>query len=179
VVKGPYLETNHPMRRVFIGKVVVNMAVGESGERLAKAAALLEKLTGQKPSLRRAKRTIKEFGIKKGENIACVVTLRGQKAVDFLKKALEAVNNTIKESSIDKHGNFAFGVEEHILLPGVKYDPEVGIYGFDVIVALERPGFRVARRRRKRSKIPSKQRVTKEEAKRFIEEVLGAHVVPR
>ena len=179
MVKGPYLETNHPMRRVFIGKVVVNMAVGESGERLAKAAALLEKLTGQKPSLRRAKRTIKEFGIKKGENIACVVTLRGQKAVDFLKKALEAVNNTIKESSIDKHGNFAFGVEEHILLPGVKYDPEVGIYGFDVIVALERPGFRVARRRRKRSKIPSKQRVTKEEAKRFIEEVLGAHVVPR
>jgi len=179
VAKGPYLETDHPMRRVFIGKVVVNMAVGESGERLAKAAALLEKLTGQKPSLRRAKRTIKEFGIKKGENIACIVTLRGQKAIDFLKKALEAVNYTIKESSIDKHGNFAFGVEEHILLPGVKYDPEVGIYGFDVIVALERPGFRVARRRRKRSKIPSKQRVTKEEAKRFIEEVLGAKVVPR
>jgi len=179
VAKGPYLETDHPMRRVFIGKVVVNMAVGESGERLAKAAALLEKLTGQKPSLRRAKRTIKEFGIKKGENIACIVTLRGQKAIDFLKKALEAVNYTIKESSIDKHGNFAFGVEEHILLPGVKYDPEVGIYGFDVIVALERPGFRVARRRRKRSKIPPKQRVTKEEAKRFIEEVLGAKVVPR
>ena len=179
MAKGPYLETDHPMRRVFIGKVVVNMAVGESGERLAKAAALLEKLTGQKPSLRRAKRTIKEFGIKKGENIACIVTLRGQKAIDFLKKALEAVNYTIKESSIDKHGNFAFGVEEHILLPGVKYDPEVGIYGFDVIVALERPGFRVARRRRKRSKIPSKQRVTKEEAKRFIEEVLGAKVVPR
>ncbi len=179
MAKGPYLETDHPMRRVFIGKVVVNMAVGESGERLAKAAALLEKLTGQKPSLRRAKRTIKEFGIKKGENIACIVTLRGQKAIDFLKKALEAVNYTIKESSIDKHGNFAFGVEEHILLPGVKYDPEVGIYGFDVIVALERPGFRVARRRRKRSKIPPKQRVTKEEAKRFIEEVLGAKVVPR
>ena len=174
----PVLETDHPMRRVFIGKVVVNMAVGESGERLAKAAKLLEELTGQKPSLRRAKRTIKEFGIKRGENIACIVTLRGQKAYEFLKRALEAVNYTIKESSIDKHGNFAFGISEHILLPGVKYDPEVGIFGFDVIVALERPGYRVARRRRKRSKIHPRHRVTPEEAKRFIEEVLGAKVVP-
>ncbi|PLJ77349.1 MAG: 50S ribosomal protein L5 [Thermofilum sp. NZ13] len=177
-MKGTLLmETDHPMRRIFISKVVVNIGVGESGERLAKAAKLLEELTGQKPSLRRAKKSIKEFGVKRGENIAAMVTLRGEKAVSFLKRALAAVDNKIPEKSIDKHGNFAFGVKEHILLPGVKYDPEVGIFGFDVVVALERPGFRVARRRRKRSKVGSRHRVTKEETIAFLEKILGVQVV--
>uniref|UniRef100_A0A7C1SMR0 Large ribosomal subunit protein uL5 n=1 Tax=Thermofilum pendens TaxID=2269 RepID=A0A7C1SMR0_THEPE len=175
--KGPYLDVGHPMRRVFIGKVVVNIGVGESGERLAKAAKLLEELTGQKPSFRRARKSIKEFGVKRGENIAVMVTLRGEKAISFLKRALAAVDYKIPESSIDKHGNFAFGVKEHILLPGVKYDPEVGIFGFDVIVAMERPGYRVARRRRKRSKVPLRHRVTKEETIMFLEKVLGVRVV--
>ena len=175
----PYLDVGHPMRRVYIGKVVVNMAVGESGERLAKAAKVLEELTGQKPSFRKAKRTIKEFGIKRGENIACMATLRGERAYEFLKKALEAVNFEIPESSIDEYGNFAFGVREHIYLPGVKYDPSIGIFGFDVIVALERPGFRVMRRRRRRSKVPRHHRVTREEAVEFIEKVLGAKVVKK
>ncbi len=171
------LETDHPMRRVFIGKVVVNMGVGESGERLARAAKLLEELTGQKPSLRKARRSVKDFGIRKGENIAAIVTLRGEKAIDFLKRAFAAVDNKISERSIDRHGNFAFGVREHILLPGVKYDPEVGIYGFDVIVAMERPGYRVARRRRKKGRIPARHRVTKEETIEFLEKILGVQVI--
>ena len=171
------LETDHPMRRVFIGKVVVNMGIGEGGERLARAAKLLEELTGQKPSLRRAKKTVREFGVRKGENIGVMVTLRGQKAIDFLKRALAAIDYKIPEKSIDKHGNVAFGVKEHILLPGVKYDPEVGIFGFDVIIAMERPGYRVARRRRKKSKIPNRHRVTKEETIMFLEKVLGVKVI--
>jgi len=174
-----YLETDHPMRRVFIGKVIVHIATGESGERLQNAAYVLEQLTGAKPTFRKAKRTIREFGIRKGENIACMVTLRGEQALKFLKMALKAVGNEIMESSIDEYGNFSFGVTEHILLPGVKYDPSIGIFGFDVIVALERPGYRVARRRIKRSRVPKRHRVTKEEAKKFIEEVLGAKVVSR
>ncbi|WP_225876061.1 50S ribosomal protein L5 [Infirmifilum lucidum] len=177
-MKGvPVMEAGHLMRRIFIGKVVVNIGVGESGERLAKAAKLLEELTGQKPSLRRARRSIKEFGVKKGENIAVMVTLRGEKAINFLKRALAAVDYKINERSIDKHGNFAFGVKEHILLPGVKYDPEVGIFGFDVIVALERPGYRIARRRRKRSKIGYRHRVTREETIAYLEKVLGVQVI--
>ncbi|HDI31736.1 MAG TPA: 50S ribosomal protein L5 [Thermofilum sp.] len=165
------------MRRVFIGKVVVNMAVGESGERLANAAKVLEQLTGQKPTFRKAKKTIKEFGIRRGENIACIVTLRNEKAISFLKKALEAIDYTIKRSSIDDYGNFAFGVREHIHLPGVRYDPKIGIFGFDVIVSLERPGYRVMRKKRKRSKVPKKHRVSRDEAVEFIEKILGAKVV--
>jgi len=173
----PSLDVGHPMRKVFIGKVVVHVAVGESGERLQNAAKVLEMLTGQKPTFRRAKKTIKEFGIKRGENIACMVTLRGIRAYEFLKKALAAVNYTIRKSSIDERGNFAFGIREHIHIPGVKYDPAIGIFGMDVIVALERPGYRVARRRRKRSRIGKKHYVTREEAIEFIRKVFGAQVV--
>jgi large subunit ribosomal protein L5 len=82
-------EHQNPMKKLKIAKVVVNMAVGASGEKLAKAAQVLEQLTGQKPSLRKAKKTIKEFGIKKGESIACVVTLTKDRAVEFLKRALQ------------------------------------------------------------------------------------------
>lgn len=173
----PSLDVGHPMRRVFIGKVVVHIAVGESGERLQNAAKVLEMLTGQKPTFRRAKKTIKEFGVKRGENIACMVTLRGARAYEFLKKALAAVDYTVKKSSIDERGNFAFGIREHIHIPGVKYDPAIGIFGMDVIVALERPGYRVARRRRKRSSIGKEHYVTREEAIEFIRKVLGARVV--
>jgi len=167
----------NPMRRLRIAKVVVNMAVGTSGERLAKAAQVLEQLTGQKPSFRKAKKTIKEFGIKRGENIACVVTLTKDKAVEFLKRVLAAVDFKIKETSFDELGNFSFGIKEHISLPGVKYDPMLGIFGFDVCVTIERPGYRVARRRRKRSRVGKSHRVTREESMKFVEEFLGVKIV--
>jgi len=165
------------MRGLRIAKVVVNMAVGASGEKLAKAAQVLEQLTGQKPSFRKAKKTIKEFGIKRGENIACVVTLTKDKAVEFLKRALAAVDFKIKEASFDELGNFSFGIKEHISLPGVKYDPMLGIFGFDVCVTIERPGYRVARRRRKKSRVGKSHRVTREEGIKFVQEVLGVKIV--
>lgn len=160
-----------------IAKVVVNIGVGTSGERLEKAARLLEQLTGQKPSYRRAKRTIKEFNIKRGEPIAVVVTLRGARATSFLERALAAVGRRIKYSSFDDYGNVSFGIREHIMLPGAKYDPEVGIFGMDVTVKLERPGYRVMRRRRCRSTVPRRHRVSKVEAAVFFMTRLGVKVI--
>ncbi len=176
---GPMLIIDHPMRAIRIGKVVVNVALGESGERLLKVAKIIEELTGQKPSFRKAKRTIKQFGIRKGENIAVMVTLRGRKAVEFLKKALQAVGNSLKKSSFDNFGNVAFGIPEYIMIPGTKYDPSVGIFGMDVVVALERPGFRVARRRRRRGTIPTRHRITKEEGMLFFEKALGVRILEK
>lgn len=170
-------KSENPMRRIKVGKVVVNMAVGTSGERLMKAAQVLEKLTGQKPCFRKAKKTIKDFGIKKGESIACVVTLRGERAMDFLKRALAAVGFKLKRSCFDPLGNFSFGIREHIGLPGVKYDPALGIFGFDVCVSLERPGYRVKRRRRKRSDVGRGHLVTREEAWDFVQRELGVVLV--
>ncbi|MEM3980024.1 MAG: 50S ribosomal protein L5 [Ignisphaera sp.] len=162
----------------FISKVVVNISVGGAQERLDKAIALLEQLTSQKPSIRKAKKTIKEFGITKRQPIAAVVTLRGDKAYEFLRKALIAVNNILKESSFDPFGNIAFGIKEHLLIPGVKYDPEIGIFGMDIAVAIERKGYRVMRRKIKRSTVPRRHRTTKEEGILLMELLFGVKVVP-
>ena len=171
---------NNPMLVPRIAKVTVNISVGGSSERLEKAVKVLRMLTGQEPSIRRAKQTIKEFGISRGQPIAAVVTLRGAKAVEFLKKAFYAINFTLKQSSFDPYGNVAFGIREHILLPGVKYDPELGIFGMDVALTLERPGFRIMRRRRcKKSSIPRRHRVTPEESMLMLELLFGVRIVPR
>jgi len=165
------------MREPRVAKVVVNIGVGSSGERLEKAAKLLEQLTGQKPSYRRARKTIREFGIRRGEPIAVVVTLRGRRALEFLEKALTAVGRRIKFSSFDDYGNVSFGIREHIALPGAKYDPDIGIFGMDVTVKLERPGYRVERRRRCRSRVPRRHKVNKIEAAVFFMTKLGVKVV--
>ncbi len=167
----------NPMLKPYVAKVVINIGVGESGERLQRAVRLLRELTGQEPSIRRAKRTIKEFGIRKREPIATVITLRGKKALEFLDRALEAVGRRIKASSFDDYGNLSFGIAEHIMLPGTKYDPEIGVFGMDVSVKLERPGYRVMRRRRKRSKIPRRHRVSKTEAIVFFIKELNVRVI--
>ena len=171
-------DEGNVMLRPRIGKVVINMCVGRSGEPLERAVTVLRQLTGQKPCLRKAKKTIRPFGIRKGEPIACMVTLRGRKAVEFLKKAFEAVGRKISEKSFDEHGNFSFGIKEHIDIPGVSYDPNLGIFGMDVCVTVERPGYRVSRRRRMRSKVGSSHRVRKEDAVRFIKDEFGVEVVP-
>ncbi|MEM4244018.1 MAG: 50S ribosomal protein L5, partial [Candidatus Bathyarchaeia archaeon] len=111
-----------PMRKPRIEKVVVNISVGKSGEPLEKATNVLKELTNQTPSKRKVKKTIRDFGIRKGESTACIVTLRRQEAIDFLKKVLPVVDNKLSRSSFDKHGNFAFGIKEHIEIAGVKYD---------------------------------------------------------
>lgn len=166
----------NPMLRPRIEKVVVNCSVGKSGEPLEKAMKILEELTGQKPCFRRAKKTIRDFGIRRKEPIACLVTLRGEKAVEFLKRALEAVDNKIPASSFDKFGNFSFGIREHIEIPGTKYSPELGIIGMDVCVSLCRPGYRVKYRRRAKSKVGSKHRLTAEEAMVFMAETFGVEI---
>ncbi|MEM1664884.1 MAG: 50S ribosomal protein L5 [Zestosphaera sp.] len=168
---------SNPMRKPRLAKVTVNIGVGESGERLKKAAKILEMLTGQRPSERRAKKTIKEFNVRKGEPIAVAVTLRGERAVSFLNKVLDAVGRRVKSSSFDDYGNVSIGIKEHIMLPGVKYDPELGIFGMDVCITLERPGLRVMRRRVKKSRVPYRQRVSRDEAIVFFIKELNTKVM--
>jgi large subunit ribosomal protein L5 len=158
----------NPMRKLRIDKVTVNMGVGEGGEKLAKAEALLEKLTEQKPTKTYAKSTNPTFGIRKGLPIGCKVTLRGERAEKFLERALQAIGHKIKLSSFDKYGNVSFGIREHIDLPGVKYDPAIGIYGMDVCLTIERPGFRVKKRKIRPSKVGRSHLVNREEAVEFL-----------
>ncbi len=167
----------NPMRRPRIEKVTVNISVGKSGEPLEKAARVLEQLTGQRPCKRRAKKTIRDFGIRKGEPIACIVTLRKEKARTFLEKSLQAIDNKLSTHSFDRRGNFSFGLKEHIEIPGTRYVPELGIYGMDVSVVLSRPGARVKYRHRSKSKVGSNHVMTPEEAMAFVKEEFDLEVV--
>jgi large subunit ribosomal protein L5 len=171
------LEHENTMRTIRIGKVVVNMGIGKSGEPIERAKKAIEEITGQKPSTRNAKNSIRDFGIHKGEPIAVMVTLRKAKATEVLKKLLTAKNNQVKSSSFDNFGNISFGIREHIDIPGIKYKPEVGIFGMDVAIALERPGYRVARRSRIPAKVGKSHRISKDEAITFFREKLNVEVV--
>jgi len=166
----------NPMLKPRLEKVTVNMAVGKSGDPLEKAAKVLEQLTGQKPCRRKAKKTVRDFGIRKGESITCLVTLRKERAREFLKKAFEAVDNKISTERFDRLGNFSFGIKEHIDIPGTRYVPELGIHGMDVCVTLSRPGQRVKRRHHAKSRLGSKQLLTPEEARLFIKEEFGVEI---
>jgi len=174
--EAPKKESTNPMLKPRIEKVIVNMSVGKSGEPLEKAAKVLEQLTGQKPCKRKAKKTIRDFGIRKGESIACLVTLRKEKAKEFLKRALQAVENKLLKEHFDQYGNFSFGIKEHIDIPGTKYIPELGIHGMDVSVALSRPGQRVKYRHRVKSRVGVKHRLSPEEAIAFVQEEFGIEV---
>ncbi len=169
-------QYDNPMMRPKIVKVVVNSSIGKSGEPLDKAMKIIEDLTGQKPCTRGAKKTLREFGIRKKEPIACMVTLRGEKAREFLTKGLRAVDNQIPQRSFDRKGNFSFGIKEHIDIPGTKYSPDLGIIGMDVAVTLERAGYRVKHRRRASTKVGSQHLLTTDEAVSFLKEQYGVAI---
>lgn len=166
-----------PMLKPKIRKVTVNISVGQSGEPLEKAGKVLEQLTGQRPVKRKARQTIRDFGIRKDEPISCVVTLRKEKAVEFLKKAMQAVDNKISKKCFDNSGNFSFGIKEHIEIPSTKYMPELGIFGMDISVTLGRAGYRIKERRRAKSKIGASHLLTPEEAIVFIKDIIGVEIV--
>jgi len=168
--------TENPMLKPRIEKVTVNMSVGQSGKPLEQAATILQQLTNQKPSRRQAKKTIREFGIRKGESIACLVTLRKEKAEEFLRKALQAVENKLSKYCFDRQGNFSFGIKEHIDIAGTKYVPELGIHGMDVSVSLGRAGYRVKHRHRAKSKIGKDHLLTADEAILFIKDEFDVEI---
>jgi large subunit ribosomal protein L5 len=165
------------MRQPRIEKVVVNIGVGEAGERLIKAQKVIEMVTGQKSKQTFSKVTNRDFGIREGMPIGCMVTLRGQRAVDFLQRAFTIRENRIASYSFDGEGNLSFGVPDYTDFAGMKYDPEIGIFGMDISVSIQRPGKRVARRRVMRRPIPHIHRMTKVEAMNFMKEKFNVEVI--
>jgi large subunit ribosomal protein L5 len=159
-----------------VSKVTVHMSVGESGKKLSNAEMIMTKITGQKPVRTFAKRTLPGFNIKKGEPIGCKVTLRSDNAEKFLNTALAIVGKTLEPGRFDEAGNFAFGIEEHTDFPGMEYDPDIGIYGMDVIVAVERPGYRIKQRRIQKQKIPSSHKLTREDSIAYVSKNYGVEV---
>jgi large subunit ribosomal protein L5 len=169
----------NPMEEVKIAKATINIGVGESGERLARAEKLLSTITEQQPVRTYSKVTNPEFGIRKGQPIACKVTLRGEKADKAIKLILEGIERRIRPTQFDAQGNLSFGIHEHIDIPGMRYDPDIGIFGMDVSITFEKPGYRINRRKIQRKKVPDKHKVTQEESVKFMEENFQVNIVTK
>lgn len=166
----------NPMRNPYISKVTLNIGVGQTGEKLDNAKLLLERLTGMKPVETKARERNPVFKLRVGLPIGAKVTLRGKKAEEFLRRVFASMKNKVKLSSIDNRGNISIGVKQYIDLPGIKYDPRIGVMGLDVCVTIERKGARVAHRRFNRAKLGKAQAITKEETAAFLQEKFGVTV---
>ena len=167
----------NPMRTPRVEKVVVNIGVGEAGERLAKAQKVIEMVTGQKSVQTISKTINRDLAIRKGMPLGCKVTLRGANAIEFLEKALEIREHRIPAYSFDREGNMSFGIADYTDFPGMRYDPEIGIFGMDVSVVLRRAGNRVTQRPILRRRLPPGHRMDRGEAIEFMKIAFKIEVV--
>ncbi len=170
------MKGDNAMKQIRIEKVTVNMGVGPSRDELKKACSILEKITDSTPKKTVCKVKQPTWEIREGLTIGAKVTLRKDKAEQFLKNALAAKDNQLSIKNFDNQGNFGFGIKEYIDLPAVKYDPKLGIRGFDVLVTMSRPGYRIKRRKIDKKKIPRKHSITKTQAIEFIKKTFGVEV---
>lgn len=160
----------------MIEKVVVNMGVGGDPAEMAKAQKIIELITKKKAVKTEAKVRAPEWGLRLGLPIGLKVTLRDEDARKFLDDALSAKDKKINAKSFDNRGNFGFGIAEYIDLPNAKYDPKMGIRGFDVLVSLKRRGYRIKRRKIRPASVGKKGLISKEEAVDFVK-TMGVEVI--
>ncbi len=165
------------MRELRVRKAVINIGVGEAGERLLKAQKVLELLTNRTSIQTISKKTNKDLGIREGMPIGCKVTLRYGEAEELLKRAFWVKNNKLASYSFDQEGNFSFGIPDYTDFQDMKYDPDIGIFGMDISVTVERAGSRVAKRRRNQGRIGPNHRVGREESKEFIKEKFDVEII--
>jgi large subunit ribosomal protein L5 len=170
-------QTTNPMRQPRIEKVVVNIGVGEGGDKLQKAEKVMEMVTGAKPARTLSRVTNRDWGLRVGAPIGVRVTLRGDAADEFLRKALDIRQFKMPDYSFDDGGNLNFGVPDYTDFPGMKYDPEIGIFGMDIAVVIERPGGRVRRRRVAARKVPREHKVTRDEAMALMKQKFNLEVI--
>ncbi len=163
------------MQQIKIGKLTLNIGAGKNESLLKKGLVLLKKLSPLSPVKTITNKRIPGWGLRPGLAIGCKVTVRDN-ALELLKKLLVAKDNQLKSSCFDNNGNFSFGIAEYIDIEGLEYDPDLKIFGLEVAVTLERPGYRIKKRKISPKKIGKKHLINKENAISFVKS-LGVEVI--
>ena len=126
-----------------IEKIVINMGVGEARDNakvLENAVGDMEKISGQKPIITKAKKSVAAFKLREGMPIGCKVTLRGEKMYEFLDRLVNISLPRVRDfrgvsaTSFDGRGNYALGIKEQLIFPEIEYDKVDKVRGMDVII---------------------------------------------
>jgi len=124
-------------------KVVINMGIGEGKDNpklLEAAVNELSLITGQKPVITKAKRSVASFKLREGMSIGCKVTLRGERMYDIMSKLINVALPRVRDfrgvslRSFDGHGNYSLGLREQIIFPEINYDDVEKIQGMDIVI---------------------------------------------
>ena len=167
-------KINNPMKNIKVAKVTLNIGSGKNEDLLKKGLILFGKLIPQTPVKTETHKRIPAWGLRPGLTIGCKVTVR-KDATKLLQRLLSSKGNKLSSRNFDRQGNFSFGIPEYIDVPGLPYDPDLKIFGFEAAVTLERPGYRVKSRKIHSRKIGKNHNITKENAIAFVE-ALGVEV---
>ena len=132
----------NPMEVPKLDKIVINMGVGEAKENpkaLEGAITDLTAISGQKPIITKAKKSIANFKVREGMQIGCKVTLRGEKMYDFADRLISLALPRVRDfrgvsaNSFDGRGNYALGIKEQLIFPEISYDKIDKVRGMDII----------------------------------------------
>ncbi|MDO8508421.1 MAG: 50S ribosomal protein L5 [Nanoarchaeota archaeon] len=167
MIQETSLVQENSSRKVKIEKVV--LSVGAVEKELEKAKKLLELISGMKVQILTTQKRIPNFNVRPGLEVGARVTIRGEKAIQLLKRLLVAIGNSLFEDQISQN-HFSFGIREYIEIPGIEYQRDIGIRGLNITVNFIRHGVRVKRKKIKTGKLPKKQHVAEEEIIKFMED---------
>jgi large subunit ribosomal protein L5 len=155
------------MREIEIEKITINC--GGLGEKLDRSVKLLEKITvNRKIARMKSTKRIPAFGISPNKESGCKVTIRDKEQINnLLKRFFATIDNKINEKSVVEN-QVSIGIHEYIEVPGLEYDREIGILGFEVSITFKRKGKRVKFKKHKKGKYPKRQNVKKAEIIEFL-----------
>jgi len=157
------------MKKIKIEKLTLNVGTGKDQALLEKAMRLLKNITGIEPVKTVTTKRIPSWGVRPGLPIGTKITLRNnEQIVELLTRFIKAKEGRLAKSCFDTHGNVAFGIHEYIDIPGLDYDPKIGIIGFQICVTLERPGYALKRKKIGAKSIGQKHQITQDEAIDFF-----------
>ncbi len=137
------LGFKNPMRVPKIDKVVINVGLGEAPKNPKLLESIIEELTnisGQKPVVTRARKSISNFGLRQGMAIGAMVTLRGARMFEFLDRLINVAIPRIRDfrgvptRSFDGRGNYTLGIKEQMIFPEIDYDRVQKIHGMDIVI---------------------------------------------
>ena len=136
-------QYKNPMQAPKLVKVVLNVGLGEAitnAKALDHAAEELGKITGQRPVITRAKKSIATFKLREGMSIGCMVTLRRERMYEFLDRFINAALPRIRDfkgvssKSFDGRGNYTVGIREQVIFPEIEFDKVDSVHGLDIVI---------------------------------------------